>query len=792
MTTQEQDSRNSLFQATSEFKAIDILKESSVKGLLIAEENLSRLVHFFGPKFKAEKPVYIELEPRLNVFFGKNGAGKTSLLRMIHAANSLLGSAYEGLVFDHPVMLDFYVKTEMNLSGFLRRGSFSDAGNANRAKSGDPMGRLDPLNFVPPGITNFVKPTSETDVIAKEFLVHGKSLVTRDSTDRLNVLGNQPATDPFRAEEIIILMMLKPSQDKTPNIFAELTKMREDFKAVTNADKKDAQYNPNRSQLEAYPALMDFRKKWNNSPLLNPYNLSHNLDSHQNVFGPNPPEHVMFLPINVADIYKYGPDAEAKHNWICVPTIHEGFEVRTAHAQELPPNEALRRWFAEGLSHSGGSLEKIDEIIDNLATGAEQMVRKLIDPLLPSLKKITIERGNVSTWLRGDEPYWFIPDGRSSGRIQMKDLSAAETRWVRAAVNIVTSDPKVILIDESERGLHRTLEAASAEVLALTWSKKGLVCITSHSPEFIYRNDCKVHLIEDGSVEPFPADALYACEALGIRETDLLARTKLFLLLEGQHDVTVFNTLFGDRLLAHGVRILSLGGAKQATNLFSPDSLIRYSEASFMIVLDNTKSEEVIDAWTQIKSSIRVLPRSQTKGAEEKFKKLINEILPLNDSGERKYMREYMSAAYAAEKYDRVYVDGVEKKDIQMYLPEEDFLKSGAQWADGKRTWDDHYSMYEEWLKVTTATLTNEWREAMKSKPPKMKCNFGYWLKSIKKSSETSYNFKDWLKSINGSEVNRFNISKSVNRLKKSDEFNNGISELNALVDRALEIADSV
>ena len=89
--------------------------ERSIKGLWIATGNEGYLESWF-PRLRTSTGRLIPLSPGVNVFYGRNGAGKTQMLEAIAYAAEYKMSAYEGFVLHNPTVAVLPAHTPRNVT----------------------------------------------------------------------------------------------------------------------------------------------------------------------------------------------------------------------------------------------------------------------------------------------------------------------------------------------------------------------------------------------------------------------------------------------------------------------------------------------------------------------------------------------------------------------------------------------------------------------------------------------------------------------------------------------------
>jgi predicted ATPase len=233
-------------------------------------------------------------------------------------------------------------------------------------------------------------------------------------------------------------------------------------------------------------------------------------------------------------------------------------------------------------------------------------------------------------------------------------------------------DPAVLMLDEPERGLHPTAVTHLAVGLRKV-SDRGLqIVVATHSPVLVASQTARLWLTkrhhEQISVELVTSKvAQSAQEELGLNRGDLLMMTKTFLVVEGQHDKVILETLFGTE---HG-----------------PDYLradyLRYTDANMVFVMDNLTSR-VRDLWNDARTTISNTAIARDEISDELRTALVAMGKDSNKdrTAEFTLMAQLMSAAIEHRLEDRVEVYPLMRADILDYLSPHALLGVELTWDE--------------------------------------------------------------------------------------------------------------
>lgn len=224
-----------------------------------------------------------------------------------------------------------------------------------------------------------------------------------------------------------------------------------------------------------------------------------------------------------------------------------------------------------------------------------------------------------------------------------------------------------LLIDEPESGMHRTAEAELAGVLSSPeWTSSNILVVATHSPEFLNLPNVNVIHAVKGSTYSLTKIDREKFMDLGIRPSDLLAGTKIFLLVEGEHEKIIFETMFKDELERMKCRMIVARGGKNMKDIFESQFIFDFTDAVIVSLLDNINSEDVENVWKESK-------RLAQTGKIIEAGQYVRQSLPGSKSGENVFLSQFLTLALANGEHERVEVYGLSKPDIVFYFEPSDF-----------------------------------------------------------------------------------------------------------------------
>lgn len=178
------------------------------------------------------------------------------------------------------------------------------------------------------------------------------------------------------------------------------------------------------------------------------------------------------------------------------------------------------------------------------------------------------------------------------------ELNESTKRWIYRAIQVVgmldvKSPYKIVIWDEPEFGLHPSA-ILNVKRFILPFLKRNniKVIFTTHST--VLGNSAQQVLScrrqskypHDPVLQSVPAINETVLEDLGITKFELLSSIKKILVVEGDHDKFVLESVFGDALNDLGVKIFTIGGTHELLGLPQSQLIIEYLDAEIFILTD--------------------------------------------------------------------------------------------------------------------------------------------------------------------------------------------------------------
>jgi ABC-type lipoprotein export system ATPase subunit len=290
-------------------------------------------------------------------------------------------------------------------------------------------------------------------------------------------------------------------------------------------------------------------------------------------------------------------------------------------------------------------------------------------------------------------------------KLEISALSSAQKRWallsIQMAVKLESSHALTVLLDEPEAALHRTAEEFLAKGIQNISEKYNIQFILStHSPAFLDLNSARAFEIRNIKGSSFAHEISTIVREniaeLGLHSTDLLRSIKKFLIVEGLHEELILNQMYKRELDEGNVMIIPLRGAKDLKSVIESVFIFEFTEADVFILIDNTKTDEVNNVWNWAYSLAE-------KGELEEAKKYILDNLKASKTNiENKFLQEFYIRSIVKGVGKRVHTIGLSKADIIEYLDCTFFVKDET-WESLKTKWIDSKTglAFKPWISAT-------------------------------------------------------------------------------------------
>ena len=333
--------------------------------------------------------------------------------------------------------------------------------------------------------------------------------------------------------------------------------------------------------------------------------------------------------------------------------------------------------------------------------------------------------GGLRSALSGGMLKMKVQDSVTQQWLKIEQLSSGQRSWIAFALNntgFQEYNRTILLADEVDRGL---AERAIAPMMMFLESIYPICVLATHSPAALRSQVGSIQHVERNSTgvigisDPIGLDdPQRTAERLGISVTELLSFLEVVVMVEGEHDLVVIQSLLENRKIVNGLntRVIPFRGTKNLTNI-EARILFEFTDTSVVLIVDHARQNRIEEALAMAREFQGKRLTSTVMG---KIKICLNGD---NASNEEAVLADVIEQALERRVLDRITCVGLEVVDIIRIFPTQDF---GLD-----RSWSE----YE-----------NEWRDA-------------------KRNRTTDEDFKKYLKSKYNAKINAGTIKAAVEKL---------------------------
>lgn len=655
--------------------------------------------------------VFIPATEEMMVLYGINGAGKSTLLEAIVAGlKGATGGAEVHLAVDRPFergdlgsMADDLIRALLRAGAGLMNSALDEIGHLHRwdpAEYGLPESTA--IEYRNPG-AYFLDDNNLGAAVEAQLLWE-----LPDGSPLSQLPAEIAAQGLFTLRPIgddgvpLWRLFVSAVEDETaPTTRQYLAWCREQWAAwhLDGGDSEDAEV-VNMELLENGPAPEDFRGDL--------------------AFGVDRPA---WVPHAIED---FGV-LEAEPGLFPAGLVSEGFDPVAATLSYLEgrhgePSGLIAAMDEESLVLHPHVESRLIEVVDR----ANKILRLLVDDA--PVVELTVNHPNE--WLYGAQPIeWGALDLPSLHRVGLQSLSSFQRRWAAFAIGLAAQSPALngdlrdvfLIVDEPERAAHPRALAHLSKGLAMLGEEYGArVVVASHAADFLSSASARLmHVRRDSQgfgvatplVAPLAADLAEVQSRLGIGPADVLQLIRVFLIVEGQHDVGVINAMVGDALREHRVHLMAMRGTHNLLTLLDSQFLTTFTDATFVVALDRTSMSKVRRAMDSLRQACdQSIPMN---GRPRLMQKALEPLQ--NGTSEERALSELLQALARSGTLERFEVHGLSKPDIIEYLPVADFVPDATSWAEAKKSWP-RGTDFKGWLRSLGATVSAKSLEAIASR----------------------------------------------------------------------------
>ena len=312
-------------------------------------------------------------------------------------------------------------------------------------------------------------------------------------------------------------------------------------------------------------------------------------------------------------------------------------------------------------------------------------------------------------WLT-DGPVGWVALDVTGVTVPLGELSKAQERWARFAVQFgfflinSTNAPKeeeltlsalrIGLIDEPEQALHVAAQHHLLRGLRSIAMGFGMpLVVTTHLPVFLSDPDVRLlHVYRDETghtqSELMTTPLEQTAERLGLHPPDLLQMHRVMILVEGEHDNAVLETLLSSELERARAHVLKLRGTHHLMSLVDAQFLHKFSDAHLVVVVDRLH-RDIVDSWEKAK---RFAKSGDVSAGLKELRRLNRKQISKESRAVIEFAEGILSNGFS----HRLHFHPLKEPDVIYYLPAQ-ALVPGETWTSLKRQWDGRNSI-KKWI----------------------------------------------------------------------------------------------
>jgi hypothetical protein len=303
------------------------------------------------------------------------------------------------------------------------------------------------------------------------------------------------------------------------------------------------------------------------------------------------------------------------------------------------------------------------------------IAKELPDELAITDLRIKLE-SDLGLWIFNKPGVLEAYDERSETWIPVSSTSNATQKIIGMALKIhadirATSEVVIAVGDEIDRGLHTLAINGLYKMLSNSVRTCFVATHSSNALSAKLGERLHVHRGADGTVLASPIgnrDFLStSASSFGVRVYELIGTIDLIVAVEGLHDKLVLEHFIklDERLSGSNILIVSMTGVNNATNLVDANFLLSFTDLSILAVADNTSKADLRMTWQATREQL------QSGQSPLKLAKALRsraDDLKKQRWHEQRCMVELLAVATEGDLLHRLRMSGHVYTDIEMVL----------------------------------------------------------------------------------------------------------------------------
>ena len=324
------------------------------------------------------------------------------------------------------------------------------------------------------------------------------------------------------------------------------------------------------------------------------------------------------------------------------------------------------------------------------------IAKELPEELAISDLRIELER-DLGLWIFDKPGVLEAYDERSETWIPVSSTSKATQRIIGMALRIhsdirATSEVVIAVGDEIDQGLHSSAINGLYKMLSNSVQTCFVATHSSVALSAKLGDRLHVHRGANGAVLLSPISNLdflsTSASNFGVRVNELIGMIDLVVAVEGLHDKLVLEHFIrlDERLSSSNILIISMTGVNNATNLVDANFLLSFTDLRILVVADNTSKSDLHETW-QATSELLQSGKSSLKLA--KALRARADDLRKQRWHEQHCMVELLAVATEGDLLHRLRMSGHGYMDIEMLLDPK-FFGLDKNWSELEAEFDQY------------------------------------------------------------------------------------------------------
>ena len=314
-------------------------------------------------------------------------------------------------------------------------------------------------------------------------------------------------------------------------------------------------------------------------------------------------------------------------------------------------------------------------------------------------------------WATSDAVNWHAFDRGSDKRIPITALSEAQRRWASFSIagaialngEVEDDSTTVLVLDEPEQALHATAVRHLVRGLRILAGRTGMpIVVATHAAAFLDDAGVILHHVSRNSlgkteVSRLTAPAREAAATLGLNAADMLQLYRVFLVVEGEHDKVVLETLIGDDLDNFRATVIPMRGVKSLRSIPDTRLIMDYTDAVILVVVDRVRAA-LLDSLGAARHEF------VSSGKRSAIDVLETHLKRRDLTSEEELVCHLFRRGIDTNMLHRINVVGLSVPDIIELLPVEAFVKGASDWQELVAEWrasrDSGSLKFKDWLRL--------------------------------------------------------------------------------------------